>query len=122
MVGNIFDSMRNTAVGIVTRTMGYAATWQPTGGGPAQNAIVLFKDPTVKEDQTDSSYNEPVITAEYLSPPYWQALKPSVDGSTKEYVTITVDGVEKIFFVERVVQKFDGRTFVAYLQEKIENV
>lgn len=111
---NLFDKLQDTAFNVVTNTMGYTATWIPTAGGAEKVATVLFNGPSDKEKLADASYSPEKIWMEYKAGDF-DGLKESADDSNFE--TITISGIG-VFVIKSIDQKYDGKTFVAYLNKK----
>lgn len=114
---NVFDRFQDRAFDVVSKTMGYEASWEPANGGSLQTGIVLFKNPTEANAYLGSqTYNLPEFDAYSWMMEYrkgvFTGLKESVDTRAYEYVTVN----EQKFFVSKVDAIFDGRTFVARLQ------
>ena len=111
---NIFDSLKVKAFDVVTKTMGYDATWQSSESGSLiLSARVGFKDPSEKQELSGiDSWNPDEPFMEYRVG-FFPGLKDRVDTGTAEFVTIEGKGY---FAVKEVQTKFDGDTFVARLQ------
>jgi hypothetical protein len=109
---NIFDGIQSAAIGIVSNTFGYAATWIPSNGGESKTTTVLFKDATEASKLLDLPYNPKRAAMEYFGEAF-SGLKEQVDGN--QYERVTVNGVE--YGVKQVLTKFDGKTFWAELQK-----
>jgi len=115
-VDNFFDDIRALAVDVVLNTMGYDATWQPISGGYILKARVGYSDANDKYELADEDYQPYDFKMEYRLP-FFPGLKESTDRNAKEKVTIMTRGVEKRFFVRKVIKKYDGATCIAYLEE-----
>ena len=108
---NIFDSLKKSTFDVVTKTMGYDATW--LSGSITYSARVGFKDPSEKQELSGiDSWNPDEPFMEYRVG-FFDYLKAKVDAGALEYVTI--EGVGYFAIVE-VQTKFDGETFVARLR------
>lgn len=114
-MANLFDGLQEKAFDVATNTMGYPATWQPVAGGPLKTATVLYNDDTEKYEISNMAYDPSAWRMEYRHP-YFDGLKTSADTNTTEIVTITLPGGDTRFYVRKVDSKFDGKTFVAYLE------
>jgi hypothetical protein len=112
-VSNIFDTLQNQAFDVVTNTMGYVATWQPTTGA-LQTAKVLYDNPDEKQTFNNADFEPQVPYIEYRKG-FFEGLKEAVDN--KEIVLLTVNG--QLFHVLDVNTKFDGKTVVAKLQKQV---
>lgn len=109
---NIFDFVKRQAFDVVTKVMGYDASWD--NGVDILTARVGFKDPSEKQELSgiDSwNPNEPFM--EYRID-FFTGLKESVDSGNLNYVDISGIGY---FAVKEVQTKVDGETFVARLVE-----
>ena len=116
-MANLFDQLQDNTFDKVTNTMGYPASWQPTAGGPVQTAEVLYNDSTEKYELSNIDFDPLQWRMEYRSG-FFTSLKDSVDTNTTETVTITLPQGNTDFYVRKVDTKFDGKTFIAYLQKK----
>ncbi len=114
-MSNLFDHLRDKAFDISTNTMGYPAIWLPANGEPEQNAQVLYNDDTDKYEINSMAYDEKIWRMEYRHP-YFKGLKKSVDSGVNEKISIELNTGCKQFHVRKVDTKFDGITYVAYLQ------
>jgi hypothetical protein len=111
-MGNLFDDAQNIAFDIVTKTMGYAATWTPSTGGSQQNANVLFKNPTAKYAlDGQAEYNPNRYIMEYKMGDL-NGLVTNVNQSIVE--TVNVNAVD--YYVRDVTAKYDGKTLIAILE------
>lgn len=110
---NAFDSLKNSAFDVVTKTMGYNATWQSSESGSVLlTARVGFKDPSEAQELSGiDSWNPDQPFMEYRSE-FFPGLKDRVDDAQSEFVTIEGKGY---FAVSEVKTKYDGDTFVARL-------
>jgi hypothetical protein len=106
-MSNIFDGLQETAFNIVTNTMGYPATWQPSTG-ELKTANVLFKDATQTAKLLELPYDPKNSMIEYKQGDF-NGLKEAVD-SGKEPV-IEVNGIQ--YGVMEINTKYDGKTIVA---------
>jgi hypothetical protein len=114
---NIFDNLSSTAFNVVSATMGYPATWVPAAGGATKQARVLYKDATARMDIIDAEFQNEKYMMEF-QPSDFPGLRESVKLGEIEAVTITIKAVPVPFYIRRIETKFDGKTFVAYLQEQ----
>lgn len=108
---NLFDSIQDTAFGIVSNTMGYNATWVPSNNAPAQNARILFKDASQTAKLLQIEYDPARAIIEYKIGDF-TGLKELVDSKSDEM--ITVSGIT--YGVNAIEAKYDGKTFYAHLQ------
>jgi len=113
---NPFDSIQAATFDVVTTTFGYNATWTPANGGAEQPAKVLYKDATDKHGLSDEDFEIERYKAEYKQEDF-AGLKALVDAAdTIEHIQIELsEGVFTDFIVREVKRKYDGKTFVAYL-------
>lgn len=116
---NLFDGLRDQAVAVVARTMGYTATWNPSNNSGQQTAEVLYSDATEEFEKLGEEVNykpfEYRIEYSYLK---LVGLKDSVDQAITETISIALPSGTKRFYVEQVIKKADGCTLVAYLTKK----
>jgi len=117
-MANLFDSLQDNTVDVVTNTMGYPATWQPAVGGPLQTAKVLYNANTDKYELSNMDFVPEKWRMEYRAP-FFEDLKQSVDSGVDETVIITLPGGATEYFVRRVIAAFDGKTFIAYIDLKL---
>lgn len=108
---NLFDGLQATTFDVVTATMGYTATWQPSDGGPLQTARVLYRNPTENQKLADQLYDPYRYTMEYKQG-HFAGLKERADGQYTEQVAIGSIN----YYVRKVEGKFDGKTMVATLE------
>ncbi|KQC02093.1 hypothetical protein [Pedobacter sp. Hv1] len=106
---NLFDTLQDTAFSIVSNTMGYTATWQPSVG-EIHTAEILFNDATKTAKLLDQEYSPKNCMIEYKSDDF-TGLKESADAGNEEIVTI--NGIQ--YGVLDVNSKFDGKTMLAHL-------
>lgn len=117
MAGTAFDRLRDITFNVVTRVMGYTASWTPSAGGPAQTAQVLFADLTTKhllnglyKDQLRFEYRPFDYIMEYKI----DVFPGLIDSArTKTPEVIIIDG--NSYHVRMVTNKFDGKTFIAVM-------
>lgn len=110
---NVFDSLKVRAFDVITKTMGYDASWQSGESGSALLlARVGYKDPSEKQELSGiESWNPDEPFMEYRIG-FFLGLKERIDAGAQEFVTIEGKGY---FAVREVQTKFDGDTFVARL-------
>lgn len=109
---NIFDGLQGAAHTVVQNTMGYPASWTPsTGGGPTQNAVVLFNKPTQRDDISDEDYNDITPKMEYLEGDFI-GLDDAVRSNKTE--TITINGIDYVCY--KVDKKYDGKSIIISMQ------
>jgi hypothetical protein len=109
-VSNIFDRLEEQAFDVVTKTMGYVATWQPATGA-LQTAEVLYYNPDEKQNFSQVDFEPQVPYMEYRKG-FFEGLKEAIDN--KEVAVVTINN--QSFDVLDVNTKFDGKTIVAKLQ------
>ncbi len=111
-MANLFDHLQDTAFNLVTKTMGYAASWTD-GQALTQNANVLLNDPTKTATILDQPFNPKMHLMEYKQGDF-KGLFELVN-SGKEHI-VTINGMN--YGVLDVNSKFDGKTYVATLQKQ----
>jgi hypothetical protein len=118
MVQNPFDAMSDRVFDACERTMGYDASWLPSGGGSLQTARVLFKEPTYQQEigEYADSYIQRTFFMEYWDGDFI-GLDTSVRDDGNETVTITFNSGDREFYVRSVERKYDGRNFKARIEE-----
>lgn len=114
---NLFDNLQDNLTGAIKSTFGYPAVWNPTVGGPAQTATVLYKGPTEKEKLANVDYDTDRVTMEYDHSDF-AGLHESVKTNKREPITITVSGQQIDFLVLGIQKLHDGKTFEARLKIK----
>lgn len=115
---NRFDSLQIRAQGVVTRTMGYTASWTPLAGGPTYTGDVLFNKPTQKEGVVDEDYIIQRPRIEYLEGSF-PGLFESVNDHNNEYVYVTFSPGDSQRFITMIAdKKYDGKTIIVYLEPK----
>jgi hypothetical protein len=114
-MGNTFDNLRNAAYDVVSKTMGYAASWIPSDDSGEKTARVLYKDPEAMKKLGSVEYNPKNYAMEYRAPDF-TGLKESVDSGVTENVTIEGKGD---YYVRAVSTLWDGNTYLAILELKI---
>lgn len=115
---SLFDSLRDSASAVVKSSFGDSAVWRPTGGGPEQSAIVLYKGPTEKEKLANVDYETDHLTMEYDHNEF-TGLYDSVKGGKREPITITLMGSD-VEFIALTGRKLgtDGKTVEMRLKLK----
>lgn len=106
---NIFDGLQDSVFRVVTNTMGYTVSWQPSTG-QVQSAIVLFSDATQTAKILDVPYSPKNCLIEYKRGDL-NGLKEAADAGREEI--ISMNGSD--YGVLEVSSKFDGKTMVAHL-------
>lgn len=110
---NIFDSIKKTTHGVITKTFGYDAVWVSSVSGISYTARIGYRDPSEKEylaGLDDFEPKEPYM--DYFITDF-PGLKESVDASNAEYVTIEGKGY---FWIKSITAKSDGDTHLAKMQ------
>lgn len=110
---NIFDRLQDVSFNVVTLTMGYDATWSPSGGGPVKTGRVLFNNPTESKKLSEVEYDPFAYRMEFKKGVF-DGLKESTDQNTIE--TVTINSVN--YYVRQVATKYDGNTLIATLEIK----
>jgi len=106
---NLFDGLQDTMLNVVTNTMGYLSTWQPSIG-QLQTATVLYKDASQTAKILDQEYDPRNCMIEYKSFDF-VGLRDLVDAGNE--IRITVNGLE--YGVMKITSKYDGKTMIAQL-------
>lgn len=120
--GSPFDLMESSMMDVVASTMGYYAEWTPSAGGDKQSGQVLFQDPTKSSSVANTAflYDRPYM--EYKLD-IFDGLKLAVSNThNNESVMIFFSGKlapATQMFVRQVDRKWDGKTFLALLQEAL---
>jgi hypothetical protein len=115
-MGNIFDRAQDASFDLVTKAMGYDASWTPSSGGSAKTTKVLLKNPTEKQGYLgNQEYQLPEWNPLHWIMEYrkgtFDGLKEAVDQRGTEHVYVN----SQQFFVSAVYSKFDGKTYIATL-------
>lgn len=112
-MGNLFDGFRDAAYNMVLNTMGQTATWAPSNGSPPQTAVVLFNQPTAKDDFGNDDFNIVTTRCEF---PYnvLPGLFEAVQAGNSELINIA--GLD--FYAFKADRKYDGQTIVLQLEPK----
>lgn len=112
-MGNIFDSLRDSAFDVTTNVMGYDASWIPSATPEADpiTARVHFKDSNMKEALGGVEYMPLNPFIEYRHP-FLPGLYESVRDSNGGEV-IVIDGIS--YDVQTVDRLADGKTYKATL-------
>lgn len=114
MSDNLFDDLRDASFDVVSNTMGYEASWEPSEGGNVQTARVLFNNPTEGKKLSGVEYDPYHYEMEYRVG-HFEGLKQSVDSNNIEAVTIR----GKEYNVRQITAKWDGNTMIAVLEPKV---
>jgi hypothetical protein len=113
MGANLFDGIQVATYNIVLNTMGYVATWIPSNGSGSQSGLVLFNQPTQREDISDEEYAAVSTKLEYLAGVF-PGLYEAISGGSSE--PLTVAGLD--FYGYKADRKFDGKTIIVHLEPK----
>jgi hypothetical protein len=120
-MGNLFDKIQKGASKVVNSTFGYMVSWQPSIGGPAITAKILFKEPTKKDETGEMEFSPFSYSMEYDKDDL-PGLIDAVRDNDLETVTIypigeTVD--HGIAYTVRTVESiWDGKAYMALLELK----
>lgn len=108
---NLFDNIQDIAQSVVLNTMGYVASWTPSGGGPTQTETVLFNQPTNKDDISEQNYDAQIYKMEYL-----EGVFPNLFESIRSLgsETVIINGISYLSY--RAERKYDGKTIIISLQ------
>jgi hypothetical protein len=110
---NFFDNYQDGVFNVVNTLMGYAASWTPIGGSPAQSCRVLFRKPTEKEMVMSSvGYTDVNYIMEYKEGDMVGLFESSRAGNLE---TVTVNDLN--YLVLHVVATVDGKTYEAKLEK-----
>lgn len=105
---NIFDHLQTVAFRTAEAVFGDVGVWD------GETITGLYREPTVKErEYLGDSYSPNDWAFEYFVD-RWVGLKTLVDAG--QLVEISVKGVA--YNVRYINQKYDGKTFVAFIQPK----
>ena len=108
---NLFDDLQRGAFGVVTHTMGYAASWAPSAGGAVKTATVLFKDASQTARLLQIEYDPKRAIIEYFDDQL-TGLKTAVNLKRDE--EIIVNGIA--YGVNEIKADADGKTLIAHLE------
>ncbi len=116
---NMFDSLKTSAFDVITKVMGYDATWTSSESDISLIAEVGYKDPSEKQELSGiDTWNPDQPFMEYRIG-FFTGLKQAVDEGKTEHVLITQRNnplsIVGYFAVSEVKTKYDGDTFVARL-------
>jgi hypothetical protein len=117
-MGNIFDRLKVSAFSVVTRTMGYAATWSPSEGGATKSANVLYMAPTELVKISGMEFNPHRWGIEFLKSDF-EGIKQAVDDGLHEVIKVTIDEVETEFYVREINAIVDGDKYLAFAELKL---
>lgn len=99
--------------------MGYDARWTPSIGGSELTARVLFGEPT-KDDRLGEYGDNYTLRTFFME--YYQGDFPNlfeaVRDDKKELVYITIDDIERVFYVSHEGAKYDGRNYRVELTDE----
>lgn len=110
---NFFDSYQDGVFNVVNTLMGYAATYSPSNGSPAQTCRVLFRKPTEKEIvMSGVGYTDINYIMEYKEGDMIGLLELSRAGNLE---TVTVNGDS--YIVMHVTATVDGKTYEAKMEK-----
>jgi hypothetical protein len=93
--------------------MGYAATWTPSDGSPAQVGEVLLNKPTQKENVSDEDYAALTVKCEYLES-LFPGLFEAVQKGRGQLLNIA--GID--YYAYKAERKYDGQTIILQVEEK----
>lgn len=119
MASNLFDNLSGKVFGVCSKVMGYDATWTPSTGGSELTARVLFGEPTMDDrlGEYGDKYNLRTFFMEYYQGNF-PSLFENVQDDNEELVQITIDDIQRMFYVVREEAKYDGRTYRVRLDER----
>lgn len=104
----MFDGLREVAFNVVSKTMGYNATWD------GNTYRVLFRDPSEQEQLGQVKYNPNVVHIEYQEGDFPGLSELVNNGDYTQEVTIK----DVTYYVRDVNQIVDGRDYLARLELK----
>lgn len=120
MASNLFDNLSGKVFGVCSKVMGYDASWDPSTGGSTLTARVLFGEPTM--DDRLGEYGD-VYTLRTFFMEYYEGSFPllfsNVQNDLEEVVQITIDDIQRSFYVSSEECKYDGRTYRVRLNERL---
>jgi len=118
MASTPFDSLSSKVFDVCTTVMGYDASWTPSTGGVALTARVLFGEPTMNDrlGEYGDNYNLRTFFMEYYVGSF-PSLFDNVQDDLEEHISITIDDIERTFYVVKESAKYDGRTYRVRLDE-----
>lgn len=112
-MGNLFDSLRDSAFDVTLATFGYDASWTPSNAPSTPiTARVHFKDPNDKHDAGGMEYMPLSPFIEYRFPSFLGLYELVRANNGREYITI--DG--NTYEVSTVDRQADGKTYKAMLK------
>jgi hypothetical protein len=117
-----FDLMQKTMMSTIARQFGYPASWTPSLGGPAQTALILFKDATKLQNvMLNLNYEVLYPEMEYKFEDFVGLEDAARNTNNYESVVISFakDGSNNVTYdVRKVKAKYDGKTFIATLEQR----
>ena len=120
MASNPFDSLSNKVFDVCGKVMGYDASWTPSTGGVALEARVLFGEPT-RDDKLGEYGDNYTLRTFFME--YYQGsfltLFENVQSDKEELVVITIDDIQRNFYVVNEESKYDGRNYRVKLNERV---
>ena len=118
MASNLFDNLSGKVFGVCSKVMGYDASWTPSTGGGALTARVLFGEPTMNDrlGEYGDKYTLRTFFMEYYQGSF-PLLFNNVQNDLPEYVLITIDDIQRTFYVINEEAKYDGRNYRVKLDE-----
>lgn len=111
-MANLFDKLQDKTFDIVGKTMGQDATWVPAGGGSQKEGRVLFNDPSKKYKLMGVDYQPAGWSIEYREGVF-DGLYDSVRSGGYERILMN----DVFYNVRAVLKDFDGKTYIAELEE-----
>lgn len=120
MASNQFDSLSSKVFDVCSNVMGYDASWTPSTGGSTLSARVLFGEPTMddKLGEYGDNYTLRTFFMEYYLGSF-TSLFEVVQKDYEEVVLITIDDIQRTFYVVNEECKYDGRTYRVRLNERV---
>ena len=112
-MGSNFDLLEKSMMDVVTNQFGYSASWTPSGGGPAQVALVLLNAPTKKQQVQAMNFEGDVNYSMEYRDGIFPGLIDSVR-NTRNKEQVTIDGA--LYNCRFVKAKYEGKTNVITLE------
>jgi hypothetical protein len=120
MASNRFDNLSSNVFDVCGKVMGYDASWTPSTGGAALTARVLFGEPTMNDKlgEYGDNYTLRTFFMEYYQGSFL-TLFENVQEDKEELVVITIDDIQRNFYVVNEESKYDGRNYRVKLNERV---
>jgi len=118
MASNLFDNLSGKVFGVCSAVMGYDASWTSSTSATVYSARVLFGEPTMEDrlGEYGDKYTLRTFFMEYYEGSF-PTLFDNVQADEPEYISITIDDIERTFYVVHEEAKYDGRLYRLRLEE-----